>query len=84
VKVKCGEGAEDREDSEIFVCHHRGIPVCETHGWVVGADEAFAGKPEPVSRAAMHCGHCADEYHKGATTRHGWADPKMVQPTARP
>ena len=75
VKLKCGVRAErETETRPIYVCHHCGIPVCEEHGWVVAADDAFDYAEEPVSRSAMHCPECANEFHpRGAGKRRGWA-----------
>ncbi|GAB2613349.1 hypothetical protein Aab01nite_69470 [Paractinoplanes abujensis] len=84
--VKCGINGEDLDEPQIFLCHHCGMPVCEQHGWVVAADDAFAGPAtlvslvEPVSREtgpqpAMHCRNCSDRFHKSAQKRHGWAEP---------
>jgi hypothetical protein len=87
MNLTCGvRGETESEDHEIFVCHHCGMPVCERHGWVVSADDAFhdppeardegrrtAGKPGP--RAAMHCPGCVDKYHpRIADKHHGWVD----------
>ena len=74
VKLKCGEHAEhESETRPIFVCHHCGMPVCEEHGWVVLADDAFDESEEPVSRSAMHCPEHAAEYHpRGTNKRRGW------------
>lgn len=56
MNVKCGINGESRHVSQIFLCHHCGMPVCEEHGWVVVADDAFAdtavapaAPPVPVS-----------------------------------
>jgi hypothetical protein len=75
VKLKCGVHAErETETRPIFVCHHCGMPVCEDHGWVVVADDAFDEVEEPVSRSAMHCPECAAEFHpRSASKRRGWA-----------
>jgi len=81
MSVKCGNG-EDIADLLIFVCHHCGMPVCEEHGWVLSADDAFDDSNTPVSRAAMHCRDCVEEYHKGVAKHHGWADPRLTQSTA--
>jgi hypothetical protein len=83
--LKCVQG-EPESEAPIFVCHHCGKPVCEKHGLVVSADDAFDGSDPLVSRAAMHCGECA-RYHPSAHP--GWEDPKAVQhsrdgATARP
>jgi len=80
--LKCGVNGEDREDRLIYVCHHCGMPTCEDHGWIVSADDAFDDSNAPVSRAAMHCPDCVEEYHKGAAQHHGWADPRLMQPAA--
>jgi hypothetical protein len=77
--VKCGVSGENIEDGSIFVCHHCGMPVCARDGWVVSADNAFDDSSTPVSRAAMHCPGCVEEYHKGAARHHGWEDPALVQ-----
>ena len=82
MSVKCGNG-EDLADRLIFVCHHCGMPVCEEHGWILSADDAFSESSTPVSRAAMHCRDCVEEYHKGAAKHHRWADPRLTQPTER-
>jgi hypothetical protein len=73
--VKCASG-EELEDSLIFVCHHCGAPVCEQHGWVVSADDAFKDTSTPVSRAAMHCRDCVEAHPRNANRHHYWADPK--------
>lgn len=74
VKLKCGVHAERESESRpIFLCHHCGMPVCEEHGWVVLADDAFDDVDEPVSRSAMHCPECAAEYHpRGGGRQRGW------------
>ena len=74
VKLKCGVHAErESETRPIFVCHHCGMPVCEEHGWVVLADDAFEETEEPMARSAMHCPECAAEFHpRGASKRRGW------------
>jgi hypothetical protein len=74
VELKCGVHAERESDTRpIFVCHHCGMPVCEEHGWVVLADDAFDDVEEPVSRSAMHCPECAAAFHpRGASKQHGW------------
>lgn len=80
--LKCGNG-EDRDDGSIFICHHCGTPVCEEHGWVVSADDAFDDTSTPVRRAAMHCRDCVEEYHRGAGKHHGWTDPRLTQSAVR-
>jgi hypothetical protein len=74
VKLKCGVHAErESETRPIFICHHCGMPVCEEHGWVVLADDAFSEVEEPVSTAAMHCPECVAAFHpRGASKRRGW------------
>jgi hypothetical protein len=73
VKLKCGVHADrESETRPIFVCHHCGMPVCEEHGWVVSADDAFDASEEPVSRSAMHCPECAGYHPRGANKRRGW------------
>jgi len=81
VKVKCGVHADrESETRPIFVCHHCGMPVCEDHGWVVSADDAFDASEEPVPRSAMHCPECAAAYHpRGANKRRGWG---LIRPRA--
>ena len=42
MSVTCGVNSEaETADHPIFTCHHCGMPVCEQHGWVVTADDAF-------------------------------------------
>jgi hypothetical protein len=74
VKLKCGVHAERESDARpMFICHHCGMPVCEDHGWVVLADDAFDNVEEPVPRSAMHCPECMALYHpRGASKRRGW------------
>jgi hypothetical protein len=91
MSVTCGVNSEaETTVHPLFACHHCGMPVCEQHGWVVTADEAFddgssarareADVARPlVSRAAMHCPKCADDYHKGMDRHHGWTD-AWIQP----
>ncbi|GAA0726976.1 hypothetical protein GCM10010199_39020 [Dactylosporangium roseum] len=43
MNVNCGINGESRHVSQIFLCHHCGMPVCAEHGWVVVSDDAFAG-----------------------------------------
>lgn len=83
MNVKCGEGAEDKDERWMFICHHCGMPVCDEHGWVVSSDDAFdlssqprAGVPS-MPPAAMHCSGCVDE-HKGLDKHHGWVNPKAL------
>jgi len=81
--LKCGvQNDEETRTHPIFVCHHCGMPVCENHGWTLSADDAFDDSSKPVTRAAMHCPACVEEYHKGAPRHRGWADPKLVLSTA--
>ena len=86
MKLKCGVHAErESETRPIFVCHHCGMPVCEEHGWVVLADDAFDEVEEPVSRSAMHCPECAAEYHpRGAGKRRGWIVRRPAVPQPQP
>lgn len=93
VKLRCGVHAErESETRPIFVCHHCGMPVCEEHGWVVLADDAFDDVEKPVSRSAMHCPECTAAYHpRGASKRRGWdvrrprtAAGQQAPPTAQP
>ena len=86
MSVTCGVNSEaETADHEMFACHHCGMPVCEQHGWIVTADDAFDDGVSqrshgtwdigtPVSRAAMHCPKCADDFHRGADRHHGWMD----------
>ena len=84
MNVICGVNGEPWDDSNpLYVCHHCGMPVCAQHGWTVAADDAFDDSNAPVSRTAMHCPQCADEYHRGATRYHGWMDPKLPQAARR-
>lgn len=78
MNVICGVNGEPWQQVELFLCHHCGMPVCAKDGVTIAADDAFDASPEPVSRAAMHCPACADEYHRGASRYHGWTDPKSV------
>jgi hypothetical protein len=71
MKMKCASG-EIKDDSLIYVCHHCGTPVCVEHGWVVPSDDAFDDSAKPISRAAMHCGNCAEDFHKSTFKQHGW------------
>jgi hypothetical protein len=49
--LKCTvDGTRESEDRPIFVCHHCGRPLCEEHGWVVIADDAFDGSAEDPGR----------------------------------
>lgn len=49
------------------------MPVCQEHGWVLLADDAFDQTEEPVPRSAMHCPECVAEYHpRNASKRRGW------------
>jgi hypothetical protein len=89
--IKCGINGEALAEPQIFLCHHCGMPVCEQHGWIVAADDAFADSAtefsparfgEPTSRVkaprpAMHCRNCAERFHKSAVKRHGWAEPAV-------
>jgi hypothetical protein len=83
VNVICGVNGESWQEAELFLCHHCGMPVCARDGVTIAADDAFDVSQEPVSRAAMHCPSCADEYHRGAARYHGWTDPKRVQVAIR-
>ncbi|MGD0561210.1 MAG: hypothetical protein ABSA93_40335 [Streptosporangiaceae bacterium] len=78
MNVICGVNGETWQQVELFLCHHCGMPVCAKDGVTIAADDAFAAGQEPVSRAAMHCPSCADEYHRGAARYHGWSDPKAA------
>jgi hypothetical protein len=91
--LKCTvDGRPEAADHLISVCHHCGRPLCEEHGWVVSADDAFdESGEEPDSRTpqsavakpkhpqpAMHCKQCVDENHPRAYKHPGWADPRKV------
>lgn len=88
MSVTCGVNSEgETADHPMFTCHHCGMPVCEQHGWIVTADDAFndgSGQRSrgtgdirtAVSRAAMHCPKCADDFHKGMDRHHQWEDPR--------
>jgi hypothetical protein len=95
--LKCTvDGRPEGPGHVIFVCHHCGRPLCEQHGWVVSADDAFddsgeepdgrttqsAGRPARRPQPAMHCKLCVDENHPRARPHPGWADPREAQRTA--
>lgn len=87
MRLKCGVHAEWETDSRpVFVCHHCGRPVCEEHGWVVLADDAFSEAEEPMPRSAMHCPGCVTSFHpRSASKRRGWVirrPPAVGQPAA--
>lgn len=89
MSINCGINHEVLDEQQIFLCHHCGMPVCQEHGWIVAADDAFADAPasppphdQPASRVtvprpAMHCRACTDKYHKNAPKRHGWEEPSL-------
>lgn len=99
MSVTCGVNSEDETAGHpMFTCHHCGMPVCEQHGWVVTADDAFddgSGQRSrdtrdkrsrdtgdtrtAVSRAAMHCPKCVDDFHKGLDRHRQWEDPRSVR-----
>jgi hypothetical protein len=91
--LKCTvDGRAEDLNHVIFVCHHCGRPVCEQHGLVVPADDAFAASGEEPDRrtlqsaaqavkhpqAAMHCKQCAEKEHRGVRAHPGWTDPRTV------
>lgn len=82
MKLKCGvRGEPESDERPVFVCHHCGKPVCEEHGWVVAADDAFEASEEPVPRPAMHCPECVAQYHpRTSGRRRGWliSQPRAV------
>jgi hypothetical protein len=83
--LKCtADGRIESQGHPVSVCHHCGRPVCEQHGWVVSADDAFDDSPEESGRRmpqpAMHCKQCVDAHHLRAYKHPGWTDPKEVQP----
>lgn len=49
MNVRCGVNGEALGESQLSLCHHCGMPVCEQHGWVVVSDDAFAGSAEAVT-----------------------------------
>lgn len=80
---------EEAPNHVIFVCHHCGRPVCEQHGLVVLADDAFDESGEEPDRtpqsaaptvrhpqAAMHCKQCVEKNHPKARAHPGWVDPR--------
>jgi hypothetical protein len=83
MNVICGVNGETWQEAEIFVCHHCGMPVCTRDGVTIANDDAFDASHAPVSRAAMHCPTCAEEYHRGGARYHGWTDPRAVAAPAR-
>jgi hypothetical protein len=96
--LKCTvDGRPEAQFHPIFACHHCGKPVCEQHGWVVSADDAFDDSAEDrgrrvpqatlqsakrVPQPAMHCKQCVDKDHKNASKHPGWVDPKEAQRAA--
>lgn len=96
MSVTCGVNSEaETPGHRMYVCHHCGMPVCELHGWIITADDAFndgSGQRShrtwdiaaSLSRAAMHCPKCADDWHKGADRRHGPVNPRPQQPGPGP
>jgi hypothetical protein len=84
MNVVCGVNGESwGRDTPLYVCHHCGMPVCAKDGVTIAADEAFDASDAPMTRAAMHCPGCANEYHRGARRYTGWVDPRAAQSTAR-
>jgi hypothetical protein len=85
--LKCGINGETRDDDQIFVCHHCGMPVCEEHGWVVGSDDAFADSTGAQSPAAPLPAFVPPQIRRaaGSVTR-DLAGPvrRAVTPTPRP
>ena len=96
--LKCTvDGGQEGPGHPIFACHHCGKPVCEQHGWVVSADDAFDDSAEDpgrrvpqaippsakrVPQPAMHCKQCVDENHPRASKHAGWMDPREVHRAA--
>jgi hypothetical protein len=96
--LKCTvDGRSESRGQPIFACHHCGKPVCEQHGWVVSADNAFDDSAEDQGRRApqatlqsgkrmpqpaVHCKQCVDEHHARASKHPGWVDPKEAQRAA--
>jgi hypothetical protein len=86
--LKCSEDGK-REDLSrnhaIYACHHCGRPVCQDHGLVVSADDAFDDSVDDttsVKRApqpAMHCKQCAEQDHGRVSKHPGWKDPKAIR-----
>ena len=94
--LKCTvDGRPEGPDHVISVCHHCGRPLCEEHGLVISADDAFDDSGEEPDRRtaqsgtsavkrpqpAMHCKQCLDESHPRARWHYGWADPREAQRT---
>jgi hypothetical protein len=90
--LKCSEDGRPEDLSRhhaVYVCHHCGRPVCQIHGRVVSADDAFDDSAEDlgdripsvrrVPQPAMHCTQCAEEHHRRADKHPGWKDPKVVR-----
>lgn len=93
--LKCTvDGGPEAMGHPIFACHHCGKPVCDQHGWVVSADDAFDDSAEDpgrrmpraasqsarrVPQPAMHCKQCVDKDHPRASKHLGWVDPKEAQ-----
>jgi hypothetical protein len=90
--LKCSEDGRPEDLSRnraIYVCHHCGRPVCQEHGLVVSADDAFDDSVEAsgtgttsvrrVPQPAMHCKQCAEQYHRKADKHPGWKDPRAIR-----
>jgi hypothetical protein len=96
--LKCTvDGRPEDSNHVIFVCHHCGRPVCEQHGLVVSADDAFDDSGDEPDRripqsaahtakrpqAAMHCKQCIEKDHPRARSHPGWTDPREAQRSAQ-
>lgn len=96
--LKCTvDGRPEDRDHVISVCHHCGRPICEQHGWVVSADDAFDDSGEEPDRrtpqsavhpakrpqSAIHCKQCVDKDHPRARSHPGWTDPREVPRAAQ-
>jgi hypothetical protein len=90
--LKCSEDGRPEDLSQnraIYVCHHCGRPVCQDHGLVVSADDAFDDSVEApgdgtpsvrrMPQPAMHCKQCVEQHHRKADKHPGWKDPRSIR-----
>jgi hypothetical protein len=90
--LKCSEDGKPEDLSRnhaIYACHHCGRPVCQDHGLVVSADDAFDDSVEDsgddttsvkrIPQRAMHCKQCAEQDHGRVGKHPGWKDPKLIR-----
>lgn len=88
--LRCSEDGRPEDLSRnhaIYICHHCGRPVCQDHGLVVSADDAFDDSAEEprdgttsvkrVPQPAMHCKQCAEDSHRRVDKHPRWKDPKV-------